>query len=194
MIREIDKLKQLKGFSRFFSFLLVWSQYINFKLIKSEYKQQFTLYLANSRVGRGSLVLRHSVPGKCSAEFWRHCVLSSEIQRRALSRYQSKEMKNLIYNFLEWESKSQPVVFIVIELLRQDWPQAQILCMYNVIKFQKFRFLATSSAQHDDIFIIELSFKLHVTTKSYEKSIFIKCNKSVFTFYYLITSRYNMCI
>ena len=50
--------------------------------------------IQSSRVGRGSLVLRHS-----ARKFWRHCVVSGGTKRRAFPRYQSKEMKMLNISF-----------------------------------------------------------------------------------------------
>ena len=60
--------------------------------IKNNQKISFTLYLAHSRIGRGNLILGHSV-AHFRAEFWMHCVLSGGTQRRALPRYQGKEIK-----------------------------------------------------------------------------------------------------
>ena len=55
------------------------------------------MYSAERRVGRGNLVLRHSVP--YSAKFWKHYVLSGGSQRRVLLQHQSEEMKILNISF-----------------------------------------------------------------------------------------------
>ena len=56
----------------------------------------FSLYSACSKVGRGSLVLKHSTFR------WRHCTLSGGTQHRALPVHHSEEMK-ILHN-LEWGS------------------------------------------------------------------------------------------
>ena len=58
----------------------------------------FTLYPTHSRVGRGSsaypsLPSVKTLRSTYSAEFWRHCVLSSRNQHRACPWHQSEEME-----------------------------------------------------------------------------------------------------
>ena len=64
-----------------------------------------TLYTTLYSVGRGNLVLKHSVSRNSRSPFyaklWRHCVLTREAQRRPFTRLKSEGMKMLTISFLQ---------------------------------------------------------------------------------------------
>ena len=67
----------------------------------------------------GNLGLKH-FRFQFSIELSRHCVLSGEGQRRALPRYQNKEMKILLF-FSRVEIKPKSLVYSLPVPVRHNW-------------------------------------------------------------------------
>ena len=78
----------------------------------------YTLYPVCSKVGGGSLVLRHS------AKFWRYCELSGETQRRALLRRQREKIKIFEPTTQSVYRHTHAHTFVP---LRRGWPQSTLV-------------------------------------------------------------------
>ena len=128
----------------------------------------FTLYPAHSRVGRGNLVLKHSIP-HFYAEFWRHWVLSGGTQRHALPRHQCEEMKINKYFISSSGDRThnQSILQSHFVPLRHDQPQLPagpaglgLSLLINIIKLKNL-FRRTRYDLRHHYFILKVHFVLN---------------------------------